>query len=284
MAVDQTCNHRQADTSAFELGGRVQTLKNAKQLVNVGHVEPGPIIAHEIHRFAAQPPGAEVAIEVIDQNSDDQMDAGDYIRFFAQPVSSLYAKYSDQNVYWLTLSGGSGVPLRMATITAAPAGGPLAADFADTAHHELNQIIWIKAPGEDSIERWFFWTYVQGDEHAGGGQPKAFTITVPDPTSSGTLTILMAGQTETTHEVRVAINGVQQDFSWDGISYYQAAVDDVPLLDGDNTVTLQCLSADGNDSMLKSSTHRVPAILLSKRRLLLHRSRTTTETAEVCFE
>ncbi|MGD9350821.1 MAG: C25 family cysteine peptidase, partial [Desulfobacterales bacterium] len=101
-----------------------------------------------------------------------------------------------------------------------------------------------------NIERWFFWTYVQGDEHAGGGQPKAFTITVPDPTSSGTLTILMAGQTETTHEVRVAINGVQQDFSWTGISYYQATVNNVPLVDGDNIVTLQCLSADGNDSII----------------------------------
>jgi hypothetical protein len=194
--------------------------------------------------------GAEVAIEVVDQNSDDRMDAADYIRFYAQPVSSLYAKYSDQNVYWLTLSGGSGAPLRMSRIAAGPAGGPLAVDFADSARHELDQVIWLKAPGEDSVERWFFWTYVQGTEHAGGGLPKAFTITVPDPISSGTLTILMAGQTETTHEVRVAINGVQQDFSWTGISYYQATVNNVPLVDGDNTVTLQCLSADGNDSII----------------------------------
>ena len=54
--------------------------------------------------------GREVAVEVFDQDSDDQMDAADYLRFYAQPVNSLYAKYSDQNVYWLTLAGGIGAP------------------------------------------------------------------------------------------------------------------------------------------------------------------------------
>jgi CheY-like chemotaxis protein len=194
--------------------------------------------------------GQEVAIEVYDQNGDDQMDVADYFRFYAQPVSSLYAKYSDRNVYWLTLSGGSGAPLRMGSIAAGPAGGPLAVDFADTAQHELNQTFWLKAPGADSIERWFFWTYVQGDQHAGGGLPKAFTINAPDPTSSGTLTILMAGQTDTEHEVEVAINGVEQRFTWSGIRYFEAKLDNVPLGDGDNAVTLQCLSADGNDSII----------------------------------
>ena len=165
-------------------------------------------------------------------------------------VDSQYAKYSNQNVYWLTLAGGSFVPMRMGSIEAAPAGGLVAADFADIARAEQNIVYWLKAPGADGIERWFFNTYVQGDEHAGGGLPKAFTITVPQPTSSGTLTILMAGQTDTFHEVKVAINGVEQNFSWSGISYYQATVDNVPLIDGDNTVTLQCLSADGNDSII----------------------------------
>ncbi len=91
---------------------------------------------------------------------------------------------------------------------------------------------------------------MQGDQHAGGGLPKAFTIPVPDPTSTGTLTILMAGQTDTEHTVKVAINGSEQNFSWSGISYYQASMEGVPLVAGDNTVTLQCLSADGNDSII----------------------------------
>ena len=178
------------------------------------------------------------------------MDDADYIRFYARAVDSDYAKYSSQNVYWLILAGPGVAPLRMASIEAAPAGGPVAADFAHIARTEQNIVYWLKAPGADSIERWFYNTYVQGTEHAGGGLPKAFSVNAAQPTGNGTLTILMAGQTDTFHEVKVAVNGVEQSFNWSGISYYQASVDDVPLLDGDNTVTLQCLSADGNDSII----------------------------------
>jgi CheY-like chemotaxis protein len=193
--------------------------------------------------------GQEVAIDVFDQNSDDHFDAADYITFYARPVSSPYAKYSAENVYWMTLSGGAGLPKRMATDDGSPAGGALATDFMDTARHEQDLMYWLRAPGADSIERWFFNIFVQGTEHAGGGLPKSFTITVPEPVSTGTLTILVAGQTDTDHELRVAINGSEQSFMWSGISYYEATLDNVALFAGDNTVTLQCLSADGNDSM-----------------------------------
>jgi CheY-like chemotaxis protein len=194
--------------------------------------------------------GEEIAIEVFDQNSDDRFDDTDYIRFYAQAVDSLYAKYSNQNVYWLTLSGGQSEPRRMARVNAAPSGGLLATDFADIAHTEQNIVYYLKAPGPDGIERWFYNNYVQGTEYSGGGLPKAFTITVPEPTSSGILTISMVGQTDTFHEVKVTINGVEQSFNWSDISYFQATLDDVPLLAGNNTVTLQCLSADGNDSII----------------------------------
>jgi CheY-like chemotaxis protein len=63
----------------------------------------------------------------------------------------------------------------------------------------------------------------------------------------------MAGKTDTDHELSVAINGVEQSFSWSGIAFYEATLEDVPLNDGDNTVSLQCLSADGNDSIIIDS-------------------------------
>jgi hypothetical protein len=194
--------------------------------------------------------GQEVAIEVFDQNNDDLMDADDTIHFYAAPISPTYAKYSRENVYWLTLSGGAGSPRRMAAIDGRPSGGQVAADFAHSSHHEKQIIYWLRAPGPDSLQRWFYVPFVQGDAHSGGGQPVSFTLTLPHPTSSGNLTILMVGQTNTQHQVRVAINGVEQDFSWYGINYYEAIVENVPLVDGDNTVTLQCLSYDGNDSIL----------------------------------
>jgi hypothetical protein len=59
----------------------------------------------------------------------------------------------------------------------------------------------------------------------------------------------MVGQTATDHVVEVVINGVADTFYWSGIAYYNATLDNVPLFAGDNTVTLQCLSADGNDSI-----------------------------------
>jgi CheY-like chemotaxis protein len=193
--------------------------------------------------------GEEVAIYIYDQGVAGELNAGDFIEFYAVAVDDAYAKYSAQNVYWLTLSGGAGLPKRMATDDGSPAGGAPATDFMDTARHEKDIIYWLKAPGADSIERWFFNIFVQGTEHAGGGQPKPFTISVPEPVSLGTLTILVAGQTDTDHELRVAINGSEQSFVWSGISYYEATLEDVALIDADNTVTLQCLSADGNDSI-----------------------------------
>jgi hypothetical protein len=66
--------------------------------------------------------GAEVAVYVYDQAVAGQLDAGDYIEFYALGVDDAYGKYSAQNVYWLTLSGGAGLPKRMATDDGAPAG------------------------------------------------------------------------------------------------------------------------------------------------------------------
>ena len=195
--------------------------------------------------------GEEVAVYVEDQATAGQLDAGDYIEFYAVDLTAAETKYSTENVYWLTPSGGAGLPKRMGAIDAAPTGGGLLSDdFDHTAHHELNQAYWIKAPGADDIERWFFNSYVQGDEHGGGGLPVPFTISVPAPVGSGTLKISMAGQTTTDHVVEVVINGESQIINWSDIAYTEAILTDAPLIPGDNTVTLQCLSADGNDSII----------------------------------
>jgi hypothetical protein len=189
--------------------------------------------------------GNEVAINIFDQAVTGQLDAGDFIEFYAQDIDDAYFKYSTDNIYWLTLSDASGFVKRMALDEGAPVSPTAATDFIDTAHHEQNVMYYIKAPGADSIERWVFGTFVYGDEH--GGTPKAFTVKVPEPVSNGTLTVLVAGQTDTDHVLQVTINGAEQSFMWSDISYYEATLDDVPLFAGDNTVTLQCLSADGND-------------------------------------
>ncbi|MGD8764382.1 MAG: DUF2341 domain-containing protein, partial [Desulfobacteraceae bacterium] len=67
--------------------------------------------------------GQQVAISVYDDNGDSQFDAIDYIDFYAPTVDPLYAKYTDNNVYWLVLKGGFGSAKGMDVIDGTPAGG-----------------------------------------------------------------------------------------------------------------------------------------------------------------
>ena len=77
--------------------------------------------------------GAEVAINIYDQVTAGMLDAGDYIEFYALPIDAAYEKYSTGNIYWLTLSDGSGLAKRMAVDDGAPAtGASVAVDFIDT--------------------------------------------------------------------------------------------------------------------------------------------------------
>jgi hypothetical protein len=195
--------------------------------------------------------GQEVAIAISDQAVAGQLDAGDTITFYAAGIDDAYSKYSNENIYWLTLSGGTGFPKRMASDDGAPVTpNDLGTDFIDIVRHEQQQMYWLGAPGPDGLERWFFDSFVQGAGIEGGGQPVEFTINVPDPVSSGTLTVVMAGQTDFEHEVKVTINGTEQSFVWTGIGYYEATISDVSLFAGDNTVSLQCLSAYTLDSII----------------------------------
>ena len=51
------------------------------------------------------------------------------------------------------------------------------------------------------------------------------------------------------HEVTVTINGTGYGtYTWSGRAYHQVTIDNVNLLDGDNTVALTCTS--GEDTIL----------------------------------
>ncbi len=184
--------------------------------------------------------GQEVAITVHDGAGDD------YIEFYGRPVETQYAKYATYNVYWLTTSGGSGSPKRMEEIDGTPGSAAVADTHTFTVHYEEDQSYWILAPGGDSVDRWFFDPNVYpvwGDGIEGGGDPVDFTLSLPGVAGSGTgkLTILMGGYYDTDHEVDVSVNGTPVGtFTWSGIAFYQATMDDVDLLEGDNTVTIEC--------------------------------------------
>jgi hypothetical protein len=197
--------------------------------------------------------GEEVAIHVYDDNLNNALDAVDYVRFYAQPVAAAYAKYAPDNVYWMTLSGGAGLPLRMAATDGTPDTGTLATTHTYTHRHELNQKYWSKTPGEDGLDRWVFsayalgtgFTLAGGGPHPASGAPVDIDITLDDVGGAlkGSVTMALIGVYETDHEVDVSINGGPvTTLNWSGRTYHQEVFDDVDINDGLNTITITCQS------------------------------------------
>jgi hypothetical protein len=189
--------------------------------------------------------GQEIAIFVYDENADDQFDPEDYIYFYARAVEESYAKYTTDNVYWLTLEGGTGAPKRMAAIDGTPASASVPLSHSFTVHHEEDRKYWAGAPGGDSLDRYFFDPYLYGEDIAypGAGDPVSFDLSLPGVADQGTLKIMMAGTWAPSHQVAVSLNGTPLGtYSWSDIAFYEATIEGVDLLDGDNTVTLECLT------------------------------------------
>jgi hypothetical protein len=187
----------------------------------------------------------QVAIHVNDQVPLDQFDDGDYIEFYGRPLAAAYAKYAKHNIYWLTTSGGMGAPKRMTTIDGAPGAGEMTTSHTDTVTYELDQRYWIGAPGDDSLDRWFFNGMLLGDEVEWGGDPVNFTFSVPGAIDTGDLTISLSGYYDTDHEVTVWLNGDPTPIAtltWSGITAYEGTISPLTFDDGDNTVTLRCES------------------------------------------
>ncbi|GAG52228.1 unnamed protein product, partial [marine sediment metagenome] len=172
--------------------------------------------------------GEEVAVYVQDGGTPDQFDDGDYIEFYGRPADAEYAKYAKYNVYWLTTSGGTESPKRMAPpIDGTPVAGPLATMHAYTVTYEKDERYWIGAPGEDSLDRWFFNAQLLGDEVEWGGDPVDFMFSVPGVIDTGDLTISLSGYYDTDHEVTVWLNDNPipiATFTWSGITAYEGTI------------------------------------------------------------
>jgi len=187
--------------------------------------------------------GAEVALHIYDQNADDTLDTSDYIEFYGRPVADPYAKYARDNVYWLVTAGGTGSPRRMADVDGTPADGTLAVTHNFTVHHEEDEYYVGLAPGDDSLDRWFFDDFVLGTDFTQTPDPvlKDFTVNLPGIAGPGSIKISMWGYYDTYHEIEVWINGNPAGiFNWTGIAFYEARIDGIDLLEGDNTISLAC--------------------------------------------
>ncbi len=92
----------------------------------------------------------------------------DYIEFYGTPPTEEYSKYTRNNVYWLTTSGGAGSPLRMGTIDGIPGAGTIPTTHVFTVHAEEDKEYLGEAPGAESLDRWVYGTFALGSG-AGGG-------------------------------------------------------------------------------------------------------------------
>jgi hypothetical protein len=190
--------------------------------------------------------GYEVAIYIHDQNADNYLDAADYIEFYAGPMDETYAKYTNDNVYWLVTDSTGGSPKRMISVDGGPAGGDVATEYSFRQHQEQDAQYMGLAPGEDGLDRWYYGQYVQGIGLAGGPDPVPahFALPIHKSQSPGNLTISLWGYSDTDHDLEVRVNGVYQDtFYWSGIAYNEANIANVDLKDSVIDQTAQSGSA-----------------------------------------
>ncbi len=203
----------------------------------------GAIDAIDLSQVRLYNLGGQVAIFINDQNSDGQLDSGDYIEFYGQPAAAEYAKYSAYNVYWLTTASDAVEPLlRMTSSSGAPQAGTLATVHTATVSREDNLEYRAMAPGADYLERWFFSPAVTGVEIEGGGRPVDYTLSLPGAAGAGTLEIVLYGAYDTEHEVAISVNGNSVGRSvWSGISSTVITIDPVHFHDT-NIITIECLT------------------------------------------
>jgi hypothetical protein len=167
----------------------------------------------------------------------------DYIEFYGTPPTEEFSKYTRNNVYWLTTSEGAGSPLRMRTIDGIPGAGTIPTTHVFTVHGEEDKEYLGEAPGAESLDRWVYGTFALGS--GAGGGPTDYPVTLPGVggTQLGQVTVLMCGLTTLDHDVEIALNGVSLGtYQWSGFEFYEVSFNDLPLVDGANTIRLTCLS------------------------------------------
>ncbi|MBN2054412.1 hypothetical protein JW905_05795 [bacterium] len=169
---------------------------------------------------------------------DGSFDAGDYLEFYTEPYRENdggYDPYTDANVYWFQHGEGSG--RRFQTMSAPPAGAPVAASFTDTIHFEDNKIAgW----PEDN----WLWEEIRAYE----SKTVQLDVVSPDRDAVGTasVTVHLHGATDASdvdpdHHVRIYLNGRQVgDVTWDGLQplEYVAEISHQDLLIGQNQLRM----------------------------------------------
>jgi len=176
--------------------------------------------------------GHEVALQAVG-DGDPTFEPGESFLFYAVKFhgSIQDEKYTDENVYWLTVDDST-AGLRMDERSVAPGGGGYTYMewYTATAHVEENTVYWARwtnAPGSDAT---WFWQKIEADNTI-LTYTYPITLSAPAPaTYTAVLRVEMAGYTDYdvyhyVHDVRFSLNGtIVGEASWLGSAGYTATL------------------------------------------------------------
>ncbi len=201
--------------------------------------------------FAMASQGRAVAIRVKGE-TDGSFDDGDYIEFFGQKFhgSLQDEKYTDENVYWLTmpprLANPQPAPPRIPDIDATPHFNLTPpADFATLVHAEKNNYWYTQHRKDPPTKESWYWDQLQ-PYSSKPGITHTFSAVIPYPVSNEpfTLTVEENARNNVEHRTTIALNDHPLlDEAWSGKrrAVFSVATPAGLAVSGVNTVTIGAL-------------------------------------------
>ncbi len=153
-----------------------------------------------VQLFHGGPDGDEIALSLIDSGTANRCDGDDAIRFWGQAIDN---KYTDTNVYWLTVGPSAG--LRMASRASQPVGTAVTTTTT-TLRLAQNRYYAPHMPRIEGYEHWF-WDLLS-TTNPNFPRTRTYTFTLEAGATVATLTPALAGYTGG-HRTQIWLNGSQ---------------------------------------------------------------------------
>lgn len=154
----------------------------------------------QIQLFHGGPDGDEIALSVIDNGAANRCDGDDSLRFWGQAIDN---KYTDVNVYWLTVSPSAG--LRMASHPSQP-GGTTVTTTTTSLRLETDRYYAPHMPRIEGYEHWF-WDLLS-TTNPNFPPTRTYTFSLEAGETVASLTPSLAGYTGG-HRTQIWFNGSQ---------------------------------------------------------------------------
>ncbi len=158
--------------------------------------------------FAMSSQGQDVAIRVVGE-SDGSFDAGDYIEFFGQKYhgSLQDEKYTDENVYWLTIGDAPGLRIQDIDVTPHFNLTP-PVDFAAIVHAEKNNYWYTQHRIDPPTKESWYWEQLKPYTSSPVAS-HTFTANVPYPMPDLAYTLIVEenARVSVAHSTTISFNG-----------------------------------------------------------------------------